>query len=59
MPTAIAAFVGCFVAILMGEIGGANKPLVYAARFVVGLGVTVLLMLAVDQVAHLFARIHG
>lgn len=57
---AIAAFVGCFSALLvLAEIQAGNKLLRYLAAFVVGILVTLGLAWLLGLIVAAFARVHG
>ena len=58
IPTTLAAFVGCFAALLvMAEISIANRLVKYFVALVVGVIATFVLDWVVEWVAHVFARV--
>lgn len=60
VTTAVAAFVGCFSALLvLAELSAANKWVKYFAALVVGIIATILLGMLVQWVAHLFGHVAG
>ena len=58
IPTALAAFIGCFAAFLvMSEVSIANRLIKYFVALVVGVIATFVLGWVVEWVAHIFARV--
>lgn len=58
IPTALAAFIGCFsVFLVMAEIVATNKVIRYLAAFIVGIVVTVVLSWLLGWVIGVFHHI--